>query len=106
MWILNFLMKNVEQDWMANGLCGVFEGICAAFHRTFQNLMALIYKVLGLFADLMHIAFYIFAGVDMKAGENEHGIYDIELISSGSRQNILDYFVFNESVTKAYWILH
>ena len=101
--MLNFLMKNGGVEVTFGNL---FKGsICAVFEQMFHRLMGTLYQVLGLFADLLHIAFYILAGVDMKAGNNNYGMFDIELISTGSRQNILDYFVFNESVTKAYWIL-
>ena len=65
------------------------------------GLLTLVSKIMGLFADLMHIAFYVFAGIDLNSeSTGVDGIYNIEVAEG--RKNILDYFLFSDTMTKAY----
>ncbi len=78
------------------------QGVSAWGSSLLFMVLTMICKVLGLFADLLNIAFYVFSGIDI-VGTNGQGKYEITV--GGEKQNILDYFVLSERMTKAYlWI--
>ena len=82
------------------GFCDL-NGAIALFWQLVIGILSLVSKIMGLFADLMHIAFYVFAGIDVNSkATGVEGIYNIEVAEG--RKNILDYFLFSESMTKAY----
>ena len=101
--LINFLVVNPCKYgfWDFPRLC---DGIVAFFWQLFHGLLGLIYKVLGLFADLLNIAFYIFAGVELGSEKvpGTDNMYAVEITTDGSRQNILDYFVLSKTMQKAY----
>ena len=84
-------------DMFARGCGGLGEGICAVFTQILYALLQLLCTLLGTFVDLLNIAFYIFAGIDYGDGR-----FNIVQESTGEKKSILDYFVFNETVTKSY----
>jgi hypothetical protein len=99
-----FNMLNV--DVTLKGCGGIGTGICAAISQGMYWVLTIICKILGLFADLLNIAFYIFAGVDINSttiGDSSSNIYDITV--GDQKKNILDYFLFSEVMQKAYWAL-
>lgn len=87
-------------DVCAYGFGGLGTGICALLTQIMYGALELVCKLIGTFVDLLNIAFYIFAGVDFDDGR-----FNIIVDSTQEKMNILDYFIFNESVTKAYLYL-
>ncbi len=94
--MFNMLMVDI----CAKNFGGLGGGICALLTQIMFGLLQLVCKLLGTFVDLLNIAFYIFAGVDFGGGR--FNIIDKDTQES---MNILDYFIFNESVTKTYLYL-
>lgn len=80
------------------------KGMISSLVQLWYAIVTAIVKVFGYFADMMNIAFYIFAGVDISSTTNgTSGAYDITV--NGQKKNILDYFVFSDTMTKAYlWL--
>ena len=95
------MLNMLDVDVCAYGFSGLGTGICAMITQGMYWLLQLVCKLLGTFVDLLNIAFYIFAGVDY-GGDGRFNIVDTATRES---VNILDYFIFNEEVTKAYLYL-
>ena len=93
--MLNMLIVDV----CAYGFSGLGTGICALLTQILYGALQLVCQLLGTFVDLLNIAFYIFAGID--TGDGRFFIGNAE----GGRESILDFFVFDETVTKSYFYL-
>ena len=98
--MMNFMINMLKVEVCSKGFDGFCTGIVAFLVSLLYGLLQLVCKLVGTFVDLLNIAFYIFAGVDFGDGR-----FNIQSIATGEKMNILDYFVFNESVTKAYFNL-
>lgn len=85
-------------DVCAYGFGGLGMGICALFTQIMYGALELVCKLIGTFVDLLNIAFFIFAGVDFGDGM-------FNVVAGGESTNLLDYFIFNETVTKSYLYL-
>ena len=75
---------------------------CAWFVQALYFLGTQILKILGTLADLMHIAFFLVAGVDFKTTS---GTSQYKIDVYGEKKSILDYFVLSEVMQKAYLYL-
>ena len=95
------MLNMLGVDVCAFGFSGLGTGICALMSQIMYGALQLVCKLVGTFVDLLNIAFYIFAGVDY-GGDGRFNIVDM---TTGESSNILDYFIFNEEVTKAYLYL-
>lgn len=99
---MNNMLEGVDIDVMKNGFMQMFSGgVSAALQSFLYGVLTLICKVLGVFADLMNVVFYIFAGIDINSQNGSR--YAIEV--AGEKQNILDYFVLSETMRSAYFWL-
>ena len=95
------MLNMLGVDVCAYGFSGLGTGICALMTQIMYGALQLVCTLIGTFVDLLNIAFYIFAGVDY-GGDGRFNIVDTATRES---VNILDYFIFNEEVTKAYLYL-
>ena len=102
MFLLNMLDRYPVEDIGFFEFAKWFPYLGAVLTEFFYTIVTWIMKVLGLLADLMHIAFYVVAGVDFKT---EQGISQYQIEVYGQKKNILDYFVLSETMQKAYlWL--
>lgn len=101
-----WMMQHVPSDFgvQYEGFFGFFESLGAILVQFWYTIVTVLVKVAGYFADMMNIAFYIFAGVDINSTKDGvSNIYDISV--HGEKKNILDYFVFSDTMQKAYFWL-
>ena len=92
------MLNMLGVDVCAYGFGGLGMGICALMTQILYGALELVCKLIGTFVDLLNIAFFIFAGVDFGDGM-------FNVIAGGESTNLLDYFIFNETVTKSYLYL-